>query len=307
MRLKRVLLSALVPAGTLALLSGVGATEAPTRPLPSATDTLVIPLPEQHEGITLPAGKPTPLSFKTIGLIREVTVKPGDRIKKGQELAILEDRQEQIERDIYKLEAESEVALRVAEEALRVRALKLARIEIGFKRQVNTDEEYEIAQAEKAVAVWEVEKAKIELQQKRLQLQRQETILDNMRIRAKADGIVQDVVMKAGEICDPQKPVLVVVQNDPLWVDVHVPTRQALALWAQERKTGQKPKVQVLYKDLDEAPVEATVIFYDPLADASAGVQRVRLELPNPDDKPAGLQVLVKVPQPNAAVSAKSE
>ena len=305
--MKKVLLSVLVPAGTLALLAGVGATEAPRLPSAPVTESLSLATLDQHPAITLPAGKPTPLGFKTIGLIREMNIKPGDKFKKDQVLAVLEDRQEQIERDIYRLEADSQVATEIAKEALRVRELKLARVEKGFKNGVNTDEELETSQAEKAVAFWELEKAKMERDQRRLQLTRQEALLDNMRIVAKADGTVQDVVMKAGEICDPQKPVLVVVQNDPLWVDVHLPTKAALALRAQEKKTGQKPKVQVTYKDLGEAPQEATVIFYDPIADASAGVQRIRLELPNPDEKPAGLQVLVKVPEQGAAVSAKSE
>lgn len=292
------------------MLAGLGATEAPSPVPPSVTGSPEMPATDTHEAITFPfGGKPLNLNFKTMGLVREVHVKPGDRVKKGQELAILEDRQEQIERDIYKLEADSQVAIKVAEESMRVKELEKARYERMFRDKVATDLEFEKVQAEAKVAFWELEKAKMELEQKKLQLKRQEALLDNMRIRSTVDGVVQEIAVHPGEVSDPQKTAIIVVGNSPLWVKTILPAKVALRMRAEEKKTGQAQIVQVTYKDLNEPPLQAKVIFYAPMADGGAGVQEVGLELPNPDDKPAGLQVLVKVPEAGkgAAVSAKSE
>ena len=87
---------------------------------------------------------------------------------------------------------------------------------------------------------------------------------------------------------DPQKPVMTVVQNDPLWVEFYLPTTESVKL-----NVGQK--MEVKYVNSDQW-LPATVIYRAPVAEASAGMQKLRLELKNPNHIDAGLQVQVKLP-----------
>ena len=45
-----------------------------------------------------------------------------------------------------------------------------------------------------------------------------------------AKTVVEQIDVSVGEVTDPQKPVLTVVQNDPLWVEFHLTTSQSRKL-----------------------------------------------------------------------------
>ena len=93
------------------------------------------------------------------------------------------------------------------------------------------------------------------------------------------------------DLSDPQRPEgsVVVVQNDPLKVRVHLPTWQSALL-----KPGDT--LQVRYPDSLDL-MEAKIVFIDPLADAASGRQLLRLELANPSGKASGFKVFIKLPQ----------
>lgn len=278
-------------------ISAAGPTEAP---ISSKVENL--------PGITRPSER-RQLSLKSMDVIWDVKVRPGDSVKAGDLLLSEDTREEEINLQIVKLEAESEAAIRAAEVAVEASKVMLAnkevelkRVEEMFEKKVANPSELDkarldvdIAKLEIKKATWDLEKAKVENGQRRLQVKRQEATLDRMRILSPIDGIVEDVLLKKGEVVDPQKPVVVVVKNDPLWVEVYLPTTVSLKL-----KAGQELPVKY---DLEDKPRMGKVIYLSPVADPGAGVQLVRLELANTEGKPAGLQVQV-TPPTTASVAA---
>jgi multidrug resistance efflux pump len=109
-----------------------------------------------------------------------------------------------------------------------------------------------------------------------------------MTLNSPIDGIVETIDVSVGEVTDPQKPVMTVVKNDPLWVEFFLPTAQSSKL-----KVGQQ--LEVRYADQPQwAP--AKVIYKAPVADVASNTQKMRLEVANSNGTDAGLQVVVRLP-----------
>jgi len=109
-----------------------------------------------------------------------------------------------------------------------------------------------------------------------------------MTIKSPVDGRVESIETSVGDITDPQRPVISVVQNDPLKVQFFLPIAQANKL-----KVG--ADAQVRY------PGEATwfpgkVMVKSPLADPASDTQEIDIEMKNADQRDSGMQVQVRLP-----------
>ena len=104
------------------------------------------------------------------------------------------------------------------------------------------------------------------------------------------DGIVQTINLHLGSGVDPSKPdgACVIVNNDPLWVEMRLPSAKAATL-----KLQQKLDVRYLQNDPWQ---QGTIIYFNPMVDAASDTQVVRLELANPDQRPSGLHMTVRLP-----------
>jgi multidrug resistance efflux pump len=110
-------------------------------------------------------------------------------------------------------------------------------------------------------------------------------------LKSPITGFVQAIDTGVGEVggIDQQKPSFVIVQNDPLKVEADIPIREANRL-----RVGQT--LQVRYTSEDNAPWEPAVILAMlPVADRGAQTRNIVLELPNPQNKPAGLRLDVRL------------
>lgn len=254
--------------------------------------------PAGYPGNTLPSER-RQLTIPRPDVIEKVMVKPGDAVKKGQ-LLVEEDTREQVQKvKITQLEAESNAEVKSAEVMVQVSIVKLASSEVEFKRveemfnkNVATASEFDKAKLEVDTDKLGIEKAKSDLEiakkkseQQKLNLDLEKASLDRMRIYSPFDGLVEDVLLKEGEVVDPGKPVVVVVKNDPLWVEVFVDTAISLKM-----KLGQEVKVKY---DMEEQARTGTVIYMNPVAEAGSKMQKIRLELANKENLPAGLPVTV--------------
>jgi RND family efflux transporter MFP subunit len=255
-----------------------------------------------YPGIAKPSERPE-LTLEKMGLVWDVRVKPGDAVKAGQVLLVLDRREEEANLRIYELEANSEavvkgaeVAWRAAQVSWQAKVEEFKRVEGGYKNRVQSIADYEKARLEADIAELEIAKSKAdwdkaitENQQRKEQVEKQKVILDRMQIISPIDGIVEEVLLKKGEVVDPQKPVITVVNNDPLWVEVPLPLALTLKL-----KLGQELKVK--YADVPDDPYHAAkVIFMNPEVSAGSRMRLVRLEMPNPEQYPSGAQVIVSL------------
>ena len=201
------------------------------------------------------------LAFETSGRISAMLVSEGARVAPGQLLAVLDDRQLALTRDIAAARVDSqraELAKLIAgartEEIEKLRAdLEAATSEADnaargaersrdlAERQLASPQEYDDARtaAEAAKAHAGAARAALELalagtraeeiSAARAQLAALETELSlagvklgYARLHASAEGVVQSRILEPGDMAGPDRPVLTLALTSPLWARVYL-------------------------------------------------------------------------------------
>ncbi len=245
------------------------------------------------EGNTIPS-REMDLAFPNLGQILEVNVKEGDQVEAGQVLMV-----QDIRADIARLQAlqlEANVGDRV--DLARTQA-DLARVELKAAEEAGP-----------ALSPLEAERAQLEvkaadtriLEEQRLgqvathRAEEQQYIVEQKTLRSPETGVVQQIEATVGEVFGPQTPAMRVVKIDPLYVEIPtVPAREVMAL-----KLGDT--IQVRYEGEDQWR-DATIVFINPVGNPSGTTSRLpfRAELSNPEGRPAGLRVEVRLPGQDGA------
>jgi len=120
--------------------------------------------------------------------------------------------------------------------------------------------------------------------------------IEQKKLVAPLDGVVAKADLHPGEGSDIQRSTnILIVRNDPLWVDVNIPADKVLQL----RQKGTK-QLQVRYLDSTEWQT-ADILNFQALANAGAYQTPVRLQVANPSLREAGLQMIVKLPDEGLA------
>jgi RND family efflux transporter MFP subunit len=236
---------------------------------------------------TLPI-KEYKISFPSMGVIKEVKVKEGDVVKKGDVLMKQDDSEDQAELRVL------EAAIKQSKGGIVVGQAKLKVAESDYKSKsamlakgAFNKSEVERAEAERDVAAAQIEQAKDEVAQTEAKRDKQATHVTNMTLKSDVDGVVKELINDVGSNVDPTRPVLMIVDNQALLVEVQVPAQASLSL-----KKGDRMRVSYDRKNWREA----SVAFMSPQADAQSGMRMIRLELPNPQGEPSGLQAFVELP-----------
>jgi membrane fusion protein, multidrug efflux system len=244
-----------------------------------------------YPGVTRPMNdRMIPFSYQ--GIVRKVLVKEGDLVKAGQPLMQLDDRIDQKELQKADIEANSELKVKYSEQERDLKKTQLARIQELYQKGVSASvSEVENARLEAQLADTHVLMSQEEQQTKKLDADRQRIKVELATLVSPIDGVVRQINVKEGEFADPQqsanRPVCEVVQNDPLKVEVFLPTVLVAGM-----KTGQE--LDVAYPN--ENFQKAKITFFDPVADAGSGMRRLHLEMPNPQQRESGWQVRVQIP-----------
>ena len=143
---------------------------------------------------------------------------------------------------------------------LAQKRVDLKRLELAKERGATTDLEVEHAQLEVKIA---------------------EIRVDNMRLLSPIDGFVEKIDIEVGESVQALADAIRIVRIDPLWIDVHVPQDKAYTVKVGDTATVKFPEPQ------KESSL-GKVIFVSRAADAASSTLRVRIEVPNKSNRPAG-------------------
>jgi multidrug resistance efflux pump len=253
----------------------------------------------------------TKMSFRVSGIVREIPVKNGDKVKAGDLLIQQDDRVERKQWESLDLQSKSNAQIEAAEAELKVAQLDLKRLKGMKNLEVANDNEVEKAELNVAVAQKKIEVAKEEKASKGLEAEAKAAVVDQMRMTVPKDLIeaeVEKVESQLGELADYQKPSIILVKNDPLWVMVNLPNDVAMKLKKGDvlevrydhAAAGGKPKFA------DSEPWQkATVDFLSPMADASSFKRLVQLSMPNPTLMASGYKVAVRLPESVVTAEAK--
>lgn len=235
------------------------------------------------------------LNFQGIGVVKDVKVKTGQVIKKGEILLVQDTDIDEDELARLKLEANSIARLKYAEldkeYKEKVVARKTSGAVTGQGGMVFSKSEIDEAELDVARAVAQIDVVKEEMQASKIKVRQQETKIRKMQIDSPVDGAVETINALEGELSslDTDKPAIIVVQKDP----IHVVIRSLRT--AQVAKLEMGESLDVKYMDETEWH-SAKVIYKTPFADASSDFQIVWLEMPNPQLRDAGLPIQVKLP-----------
>lgn len=232
---------------------------------------------------------------QVVGVVERLHVERGDNVKAGQSLVTLRgdveranmgvaDTRARVDAEILAARASLDLALQkvrraeslVAQNFVSVQAVDQARGEAEVARQ-------KLKQVDSQQQIW-VEERKVAQAQLALRT-----------VRSPFTGVVVERFVNQGERVE-ERPMLRVAVINPLRVELLVPT----ALYGKLAKGDQ---VQVQPELPDAQPVTATVRHVDRVLDAASNSFRVRLSLPNPDNRlPAGLRCKAEVPGADTAL-----
>jgi len=204
-------------------------------------ESAIIGYAEPFKTITLSSGEP--------GVIAEMLVEEGARVKKTQILARL---------DIATLQADLEIAKAEA----KLQTTRLKRLEDLSAANRSTPEE--------------LERARTDLTIKDAQTRRIEAQIEMRTLRSPVDGIVTEIKRDPSEAVSAANPhVLTVVQVDKLIVNLFLPPNRAATL-----SPGATVKLQLLD---EQTTAPAKVEFVSPVTDSASGTVRVKFVIENAD------------------------
>jgi Cu(I)/Ag(I) efflux system membrane fusion protein len=185
-----------------------------------------------------------------------------------------------------KAQSENTAQIQASEASLAQKRVDLQKLEWAEQRSAATKLEVEHARLDVKIAELSLEVAKFEHEQDQRKYKEAQIRVENMSLRSPINGSVEKIHVETGESINALAEVVRVVQINPLWVDVPVPLAKAETL-----KHGQKAKVK--FRDSENPAVEGKIIFVAAVADAASATLRVRLEVPNKTNRPAGEHIRV--------------
>lgn len=256
------------------------------------------PAPTSYMAVSRPSDV-RELGFPVRGRIGAQLIQPGDRIKKDQPLFRLDDAVQRQNVAMAKLSAEDESKLRLAKTSLTYREEDLRITQDSLSRGGAAEADLREATFRRDSAVLELAQAQHEHALNQATLDRERAQLDQMAIISPIDATVLELKKRPGETVEEGGVVVTIVNTDVLWLDVNLPTADALAL-----KLGQG--ASVLWDDLpNQQPMAGKIIFISPYGHGGARQIVARVEVPNTPGLPAGLHASVTFQVPALPESSR--
>lgn len=200
---------------------------------------------------TLEAPQEANVVTRISGLIESINVEEGDRVTKGQLLAVIDAKRQK-----YEL-ARSQAEVEIIEQELN--RLKKMNNKEFFSADSMAKLEYNLqaAIAKRDLAALQVEES---------------------MVRSPIDGVIATRFVKAGNMAKEFDELFYVVDQDELYGIVHLPEQQLESL-----KLGQD--AQIFANKNTQETVHAKVLRISPVVDAQSGTFKVTLSVPNSDSK----------------------
>lgn len=216
-----------------------------------------------------------------IGVVESVKVERGDRIARGQVIAVLRADVERAAVGVAASRASVSAEVQAAQSNYELARQKLVRAQDLVSRKFISDQALEQTRAEAEVAEQRLAQAKDQRRIWERELRLAEAQLELRTIRSPATGVVVERYMSGGERIE-DKPIVRVATINPLRVEVVIPASLYGTIRAGSSLT--------VTPDLPNAkPRLAKVVLVDSIIDGPSNTYRIRLDLPNPNHTlPAG-------------------
>jgi len=232
---------------------------------------------------TVHAAQTSDLASQMMGNIVEVRAHEGDRVQRGQVLAVIDDSQPRaaVDRAIAAGVA-AQQQLVAADSDLALAQSTLKRYQNLYERKSVSPQEFDEIKARQQAALAQRDMAQAGQAQAEVALTQARTSLDYTRIRAPFDGVVTEKKADSGSLASPGMPIFTVE-------DVRRYRLQASVNESDLRyvRTGQ----QVLFAidALDNAGLKGRVVQIVPAADPASRTFLVKIDLPTDTRLRSGL------------------
>jgi RND family efflux transporter MFP subunit len=222
------------------------------------------------------------------GILKEVLVDRGAKVKKNELVARLDMEVERLTAEMARLQAQTDVEVRSGRAQVKFRQKEVARLENLRSRDAISEKLYDEADIEQQLAALTLESTEMEKRMAAVEYQRAQARLDRRSIRSPVDGVVVEVTMLPGEYVHEQTPLMTIAEIDPLYIECFVPVlRYGTVSPGMLAEVKPEPPVGGTYS--------AQVTVVDSVFDPASRTFGVLLELPNPDYMlPAGLRCSVR-------------
>ena len=230
-------------------------------------------------GITEPF-KDSVLSSTVSGALSIIKSKEGTLVKEGDIILELENMQESLEVQRRKIIAESKIEVNSAKDKAETLKQDFESTKQIFEstESVSKDEldkkelEYKIAKAE-------YEKLLIDEKKEDLEYQIAQSNLEKRYVRAPFDGEVVKVHLQIGENCDPQQPLVRVVDTSKCRFITYVEA-------SLTRQLSKDMQVSIYVEDETEPIVcQGNIEYISPVVDPASGLQEVKVVFDNTEYK----------------------
>ncbi|MCP4174612.1 MAG: efflux RND transporter periplasmic adaptor subunit [Fuerstiella sp.] len=218
------------------------------------------------------------MAASEMGILARVTVKEGDAVEAGQLLANLDDAVLRASLAVAKAGMSAKGELQYATTQLELKTVELQKLTQLFRRNHASQRELDRVAGEIRIAESRFQSVQEDLAVRRLEYARIQAQVKQRHILSPIQGVVDEVRKDSGEFVSPTDPVVMrIVQLDPLRVVFSVPVDRR-----QEIVAGTPVQLQI---GPTSAPALATVEYVSPTVDAASGTFRVKVRLPNPEQK----------------------
>lgn len=258
-----------------------------------------------HEAVgTVKANTASTIASKLMGTVTSISVKEGDRFKKGDLLMVIDPRQ--VSAQLRQAEAALEEAQQARTAALSARdqaesSAQLARItyeryeqlmEEASASQQEFDEikaKYQQAEAALAQAKAMVSATEFKVKQAKAAVATVRVSRQDAAIRAPYDGYVTGKLIDEGDLAAPGKPLLDIEAMEGYRIDTEIPEKYIHAIALDQ-------KVRITLTALDSRFIEGTIAAISPAADRKSHSFLAKVSLPEHDGIKAGMFARVSIP-----------
>jgi RND family efflux transporter MFP subunit len=232
-------------------------------------------VPDLLEAVgTVQAAQTSDLASQMMGTIVEVRAHEGDRVRRGQVLAVIDDSQPRaaVERATAGGTA-AQQQLVAAQSDLALAESTLKRYQTLYERKAVSPQEFDEVKAREKAALARRDMAQAGKAQAEAALTEARTSLDYTRIRAPFDGIVTEKKADSGTLASPGMPIFTAEDVRRYRLEATVNENDLRYV-----RTGQQ--ISVVIDALDNAALQGKVVQIVPTADPTSRTFLVKIELP---------------------------
>jgi cobalt-zinc-cadmium efflux system membrane fusion protein len=222
------------------------------------------------------------MAFTVTGRVAKISVREGQPVSRDEAVIGLDDAALRMRLRQLVLDSENDSEILAAAAEVAQKKQDLAKLEQAFEKGAATRIELEHGKLEVEIGEYRLQAAKHAKEIAGLKAREVEAEAREYVMNSPIDGTVERLDLEVGETAKSSEPAIRIVRLDPLWAETAAPL---------ERYAEFAPGTAVAVRFPGGREASGTVIFRSAVADSASETIKVRLEIPNPENRHAGERI----------------